>query len=173
MSIFSEYCLLVSQHWFRTYSKSRLMKTLLNEIFIRILKYVYSSKITLYIAAYVEYAFWCSSRVPPVSQGYVSPYPLYPIVSPAASQVIEWSCAMKCAVWLAVIDWPGFPGVPGAGQRPISQTFLQGQNSYSLYPYLDSVDPIRSEFCTCHDSSAVVACAKFWRDPMIISCCFS
>ena len=25
-------------------------------------------------------------------------------------------------------------------------------------------DPIRSQFCTCHDSSAVVACPKLWTD---------
>ena len=28
----------------------------------------------------------------------------------------------------------------------------------------DSYDPIRSQSCTCHDSSAVVTCAKLWLD---------
>ena len=32
----------------------------------------------------------------------------------------------------------------------------------------DSNHPIRSQFCTCHDSFAVMACAKLWTDWMII-----
>ena len=31
----------------------------------------------------------------------------------------------------------------------------------------DFHNPIRSQFCTCHDSGAVVACAKLWPDQMI------
>ena len=33
---------------------------------------------------------------------------------------------------------------------------------------IDSDDPIRSQFCTCHDSSAVMTCAKLWPDVIII-----
>ena len=33
------------------------------------------------------------------------------------------------------------------------------KSSYSKFYYND---PIRSQFCTCHDSWAVVACAKLW-----------
>ena len=36
-------------------------------------------------------------------------------------------------------------------------------NLASNYPY-----PIRSQFCTCHDSSAVMACAKLWPGLIII-----
>ena len=36
-------------------------------------------------------------------------------------------------------------------------------NLTSNYPY-----PIRSQFCTCHDSSAVMACAKLWPGLIII-----
>ena len=32
----------------------------------------------------------------------------------------------------------------------------------------DSDDPVRSQICTCHDSWAVVTCAKLWSDHMII-----
>ena len=35
-------------------------------------------------------------------------------------------------------------------------------NSTRFYCYSD--DPIRSQLCICHDSSAVVACAKVWTD---------
>ena len=37
-----------------------------------------------------------------------------------------------------------------------------------LYTKFDSNDLIRWEFCTCHDSSAVVACAKLWRNWIIL-----
>ena len=36
-------------------------------------------------------------------------------------------------------------------------------SSYAIYNY-----PIKSQFCTCHDSWAVVTCVKFWRDFVII-----
>ena len=32
----------------------------------------------------------------------------------------------------------------------------------------DSHNPVRSQICTCHDSWAVVACAKLWPDLIII-----
>ena len=36
-----------------------------------------------------------------------------------------------------------------------------------LYVYLRINGQIRLEICTCHDSSAVVACANFWPDQTI------
>ena len=39
-------------------------------------------------------------------------------------------------------------------------------NKISSYFY--SNNPIRSQICTCHNSSAVVGCAKFWTDMIII-----
>ena len=33
----------------------------------------------------------------------------------------------------------------------------------------DFNDPISSQFCTCHDSSAVMACEKLWSDLVILS----
>ena len=30
--------------------------------------------------------------------------------------------------------------------------------------HVNNNNPLRSQFCTCHDSSAVVACAKLWAD---------
>ena len=38
----------------------------------------------------------------------------------------------------------------------------------SVSSYFDSNDPIRSQFFTCHDSLAVMACAKMWHDCIII-----
>ena len=56
----------------------------------------------------------------------------------------------------------------GAGWSPSHQGFI---NSYSksrkkksYCPYLKNNDPIRSQFCTCHDSWAVVTCANLWPD---------
>ena len=34
--------------------------------------------------------------------------------------------------------------------------------------YYDSDGPIRSQICTCHDSLAVMTCAKLWSDQIII-----
>ena len=34
----------------------------------------------------------------------------------------------------------------------------------------DSDDPIRTQFCTCHDSSAFMTCAKLWPDMMNFFC---
>ena len=39
---------------------------------------------------------------------------------------------------------------------------------YSFGYEFNSIDLIRSQFCTCHDSWAVVACAKLWTDLIII-----
>ena len=56
-------------------------------------------------------------------------------------------------------------------QRPISQTFMSSWlKSYenSLCCSYDSENSIRSEICTCHNSSAAIACTKFWADLIII-----
>ena len=45
-------------------------------------------------------------------------------------------------------------------------SFKSRENSVSSY--FDSNDPITSQFCTCHDSLAVMACAKMWHDCIII-----
>ena len=39
-----------------------------------------------------------------------------------------------------------------------------------FHSHLDSDDPISSQLCTCHDSSAVVACVKLWFDLVIFVC---
>ena len=35
---------------------------------------------------------------------------------------------------------------------------------YMCCPFVKPMESIKSQFCTCHDSSAVVACAKLWVD---------
>ena len=44
---------------------------------------------------------------------------------------------------------------------------FKSKNSVSPSNF-DSNDPIRSQFCTYHDSSAVMACAKLWLDWIIM-----
>ena len=44
---------------------------------------------------------------------------------------------------------------------------MSAQSTFYKHPcryYLNNDDQIRSRFCTCHDSSAVVTCAKLWPD---------
>ena len=47
-------------------------------------------------------------------------------------------------------------------------TTLWAHNPYllknSCCSYLKNSEPIMSQFCTCHDSSAVMVCAKLWPD---------
>ena len=38
----------------------------------------------------------------------------------------------------------------------------------SFSSYFNSNDPIRPQLCTCHDSSAVMTCAKLWLEWIII-----
>ena len=40
----------------------------------------------------------------------------------------------------------------------------------TVYSNFDSHQPISSQFCTCHDSWAVVTWAKLWPDTIIIVC---
>ena len=37
-----------------------------------------------------------------------------------------------------------------------------------LFHNFEFIDPIRSQICSCHDSSAVVSCASLWPDMTII-----
>ena len=55
-------------------------------------------------------------------------------------------------------------------QEPVSQRFYEliiQLLKNSCGSYLKNNDPIRSQFCTCHDSWAVMACAKLWPDCVI------
>ena len=42
-----------------------------------------------------------------------------------------------------------------------------------LFLFFYSNDPIKSHFCTCHDSWAVMACAKLWLDWIFICFCIN
>ena len=50
--------------------------------------------------------------------------------------------------------------------RPMSSQPKSCKNSY--YSYLNNNALIKSQFCTCHDSWAVVTCAKLWLVWIII-----
>ena len=55
--------------------------------------------------------------------------------------------------------------------NPFYKRFMNSWLKYYQHSFcsnFDSNHPIMSEFCTCHNSSAVVACAKFWRDLVTI-----
>ena len=64
------------------------------------------------------------------------------------------------------IQYPG--GIfPLRSWDPFHQWFMSSQfksrkNSFGFY--FEYKDLIRSHFCTCHDSSAVMTCAKLWPD---------
>ena len=47
-------------------------------------------------------------------------------------------------------------------------TFNKNLMKMIFYSNFSNKDPIMSQFCTCHDSWAVMACAKLWHDLMII-----
>ena len=57
-------------------------------------------------------------------------------------------------------------------QGAISQMvygWTKTENSEKIFPpNFDYNDPLSSQFCTCHNSSAVVTCAKLWADLNII-----
>ena len=56
---------------------------------------------------------------------------------------------------------------PGTfSQRNYELITESAENSFCSNSYFN--DSIRSQFCTCHDSSAVMACAKLWPDWTII-----
>ena len=50
---------------------------------------------------------------------------------------------------------------------PFQQCFMNSQSKFS-WSNLDFNNSIRPQICTCHDSSAVMACAKLWHDQTII-----
>ena len=55
-----------------------------------------------------------------------------------------------------VVWWVGGDGKgDGTTPRRVYELIIK-----ILLKYFDSNDPVRSQFCTCHDSLAVVTCAK-------------
>ena len=54
-----------------------------------------------------------------------------------------------------------FTNASGAHEWNLMKLLFLSLNCYSY-------DSSRSQICTCHDSSAVVACAKLWPDQVII-----
>ena len=52
-------------------------------------------------------------------------------------------------------------------RRPVSQTTYELRNPNLVVIFLTSNDQISSQFCTCHDSWAVVTCANLWPDQII------
>ena len=51
---------------------------------------------------------------------------------------------------------------------PCHKVFISSSCEKSFCPDFDSNDRISSQFCTCHDSWAVMTCAKLWPDSIII-----
>ena len=72
----------------------------------------------------------------------------------------RWGCWGGSIVWI-VWETP---------RDPFDKKFISSQLEFlnnSLVYDSDFDNPIRSQICTCHDSSAVVTCAKLWPDWMI------
>ena len=55
---------------------------------------------------------------------------------------------------------------PGSISQRACELIIQILKTYILF-YLNNNDPMRSQFCTCHDSWAVVTCAMLWSDWII------
>ena len=65
--------------------------------------------------------------------------------------------------WLAVVASVTWHLFRQGFMSPLTKTF---ENYFCANSDFD--DPIMSQFCTCHDSWAVVACAKLWHNVMIV-----
>ena len=66
-----------------------------------------------------------------------------------------------------IILWSHSPAKPRTILHTIFHThFISDENIYYCIQFLSH--QISTKFCTCHDSTAVVACAKFCSDPFII-----
>ena len=82
----------------------------------------------------------------------------------------KYYCSQIKNFWLEVMSKMDLT-VDLADQKPVSQAVyeLKLQTSEISFSYnFDSTDFIRSQVCTCLDSSAVMACAKFWPDLFIV-----
>ena len=63
--------------------------------------------------------------------------------------------------------WPqglSIPGEQGNILQRIYEPIIQISEKFMLLFLEKKNDPIRSQFCTCHDSWAVMTCAKLWPD---------
>ena len=86
-----------------------------------------------------------------------------------------------CCFWLYDIYgdlWPqgggkssGRPELPcrsgllGSIAHMVYELLIEHKSSENMVSsYFDSDDPIRPQLCTCHDSLAVMTCAKLWPD---------
>ena len=84
---------------------------------------------------------------------------------------------LKNEIWYYSIcdtsaTWQGIPGSnslewPWNSFHKEFMSLLSNSCKYICYSYMKSIDLIRSQFCTCHDSWAVMTCAKLWHDWII------
>ena len=84
----------------------------------------------------------------------------------------RWKCTDGIqGVFLWVLKYRGKSNETGDIRR-LFHWWLKSSESLlnSVCSYIHSNNPIRSLFCTCHDSWAVMTCAKLWPDLMIILC---
>ena len=78
--------------------------------------------------------------------------------------IIWWSYI--CVEYICLSQWWDAAKPRGLVHEGfMSSLFKSCRNPY--YCYIKNNDQIRSPFCTCHSSSAAVACAKSWPDWII------
>ena len=63
-----------------------------------------------------------------------------------------------------VMDWSHLEPI---SQR-VYELIIQNLMKSTCSSYAKNNDPIKSQFCTCHDSQDVMTCAKLWLDWMMI-----
>ena len=88
--------------------------------------------------------------------------------------------AIKVSVWmrnhtsLFYVDIITYPcpnsdaGLALLVKNSVCELISEILRKFTLLQY-DANDPIGSQFCACHDSSAILACAKWWPGFIIIS----
>ena len=79
--------------------------------------------------------------------------------------------AISCCICnILIVFYNGIPLPLSCRHNQTVQTVyhLIIENLWKFYCYLDFNHPIRPQFCTCHDSWAVMTCAKLWLDLIII-----
>ena len=78
------------------------------------------------------------------------------------AEYIQQTCPHSSCMWV----WNS-SNKPGTFYKGLMSSLLKSCQ-HSFCSNIDIITPIRSEFCTYHDSSSVVTCAKFWPDWIII-----
>ena len=79
-----------------------------------------------------------------------------------------WSVSVVGSWWhVSWVEGTVWPLGPWLISQRVYELMVENCENLHSFSY-DLNDPSRSQNCTCHDSSAVVTCAKLWPDQIII-----